>query len=75
MTTEFKNMKIEINNDLDEIVAQLERLGYENYGDLDGCDFVFTTDQLAFIGWTNDCRYADDFVFAVTTIAELKRMK
>ena len=29
MTTEFKNMKFEVNGNLDEIVAELEKKGYK----------------------------------------------
>ena len=73
----FKNMKIEINDEqpLDEVVKELERLKYENYGDLSGCDFIFTTQDGAFIGWTNDCEYADDFLFNIITLSNLKSME
>lgn len=73
----FKNMKIEINDQqpLDEVVRELERLKYENHGDLNGCDFIFTTQDGAFIGWTDGCEYADDFLFNIKTLTELKEME
>ena len=73
--TNFTNMKIPIEGNLDEIVAELERRGYENYGDLNDCDFIFTTCEGVFIGWANDCEYAEDFIFTCHTLSELKAMK
>ena len=79
--SKFKNMKISVENNLDEIVVELERLGYINVVDklrhfiytdvLSGSDVLGINDQ-GYILSTNVSYILDDHI--QTTLAELKRM-
>ena len=61
----FKNMKIKVENNLDEIVAELERLGVPD-------NVVFHNDGVLLIIHPNTY---DQFVpCELTTLAELKEM-
>ena len=70
----FFNMKIEVNEDqpLDDVVKELERLGYRKDDTLNDCAcYVFTlNDGFYFI-------YMDSPIWSVksTTLSELKEMK
>lgn len=67
----FKNMKIQVENNLDEIVTELERLGYEtDDGFVDGVDnFVHT-----YRNGTYDFFMSNQLWGELTTLAELKEM-
>ena len=66
----MKNMKIKVENNLDEIVGELERLGYAQ------CLSSIQYDNFII------CRYfgvffdsdGDNYDFPITTLAELKEM-
>lgn len=71
----YKNMKIEINESqpLDDVVRELERLGYE-FRNSNGVDFVFITtyrEDKSFILWD---KILFDPTLKFTTLAELKEM-
>ena len=75
--TKFQNMKIEINEQqpLDEVVRELERLGYKKLFDgyVDGAVEVLTYKNK---GWFN--RYFEsikDKDYTLTTLAQLKAME
>ena len=69
-----KNMKIEINEQqlLDEVVMELERLGYkkDNHKSCDVCKFVYSYRDGFYIKWNTDI----DKGHPLTTLAELKEM-
>ena len=67
----FKNMKIPVENNLDEIVRELERLGYQKY---DG-DMVKNPTIIEAYADGIYCFYSQDLhVCKITTLAELKEM-
>lgn len=73
----FKNMKIKVENNLDEIVAELERLGYKPhwFGGEPHVNFIATKKQ-KYTDFANE-GYCDFYcgVSYLTTLAELKEMK
>ena len=68
----FKSMKIPVENNLDEIVAELENREYVKDTTLNDCAcYVYTTDEGSYFIYMGG-GYGDD---NLTTLAELKRMK
>lgn len=71
----FKNMKIKVENNLDEIVVELERLGFENCTTFNSKNVRFILafeDHKTFTDYFNlDC---SDIEVIETTLAELKEM-
>lgn len=68
----FKNMKIPVENNLDEIVAELERIGYiRKQRFYSGKNIVATDDDGEFYIFSNDLMLEG---FRLTTLAELKEM-
>ena len=65
----FKNMKIPVENNLDEIVAELERMGYRCFAKDKQCQRFVVTNSF---GWYDIARY--DEKQPLTTLAELKEM-
>lgn len=69
----FKNMKIQINDQqtLDDIVSELERLGYYKDEDpvVDAENFIHTYKNGSFDFWLSDLLWGE-----LTTLAELKEM-
>ena len=71
--SEFKNMKIQVENNLDEIVAELENRGYiEDDISNDNAKFVYTGCSGHYFKHKTDIRLISG---NIVTIAELKRMK
>ena len=72
----MKNMKIKVENNLDEIVGELERLGFENCTTFNSKNVRFILafeDHKTFTDYFNlDC---SDIEVIETTLAELKDMK
>ena len=69
----FKNMKIPVENNLDEIVAEWEKRGYALISsDLDMEEFIITTYK-GYYWIVRDIKTNADF-FKTTTLAELKEM-
>ena len=72
----MKNMKIKVENNLDEIVGELERLGFENCTTFNSKNVRFILafeDHKTFTDYFNlDC---SDIEVIETTLAELKEMK
>lgn len=70
----FKNMKIEINEQqsIDEVVKELERLGYGYWG-LDENDSWIGTSlkNKQFTTFASDCCFSDE---VLTTLKQLKEM-
>ena len=72
----FKNMKIPVENNLDEIVGELERLGYKKAGWIGYRNTSFIT--TCKLGFYTDHAISFWSVFGdspLTTLAELKEMK
>ena len=72
----FKNMKIAINNQqpLDEVVRELERLGYECFAwRNDHTGYIFTWNDGDYTN-TEDLNDIDHEYHILTTITELKNM-
>lgn len=70
----FKNMKIKVENNLDEIVGELERLGYSCWAwDKNNISYIFTWDDGDYTN-TEDLDDIDHEFHAITTLAELKEM-
>lgn len=70
--TNFKNMKIEINEEqpLDDVVIELERLGYIADTWSSDCNFIYSNEDGSY-----DCFYGNHPEFhEETTLAELKEM-
>lgn len=71
----MKNMKIKVENNLDEIVGELERLGFENCTTFNSKNVRFILafeDHKTFTDYFNlDC---SDIEVIETTLAELKEM-
>lgn len=68
----FKNMKIPVENNLDEIVAELERRGYiEDDISSDNAKFVYTGCSGHYFKHKADIRL---LIGNMTTLAELKEM-
>lgn len=67
----FKNMKIPVENNLDEIVGELERLGYKRKAWLNHQEEVIATFSN---GVYSNFNYFYNDEFKTTTIAELKEM-
>lgn len=74
----MKNMKIEINAEqpLDEVIKELERLGYKT-GFTTNCDpyFLDTEDVSWLGGWVYNVRDKDDYSGSNTTLQQLRGMK
>lgn len=67
----MKNMKIEVSGNLDEIVVELERLGYKDYGKKQGIINIVETYSDGIY-----CFYSEDWhVCKTATLAELKEMR
>lgn len=67
----FKNMKIPVENNLDEIVAELERLGYVRDTTLNECAcYVYACDDGCYFIYMNGGYGSEN----LTTLAELKEM-
>lgn len=64
----FKDMKIPVENNLDEIVAELERLGYEPSQIIFYATHINTTDCGTYLLTKHPWDYP------LTTLAELKEM-
>ena len=72
----FFNMKIEVSGDqpLDEIVAELKRLGYRLIStDIDTTKLIITTNKGCY--WIVNNITTNDRFFQETTLSELKEMK
>ena len=72
--TNFRNLKITINDQqpLDEVVRELERLGYEIYGYLSDYEiWILAQDDGSIIGC--DFEVSNEY-WKLTTLAELKEM-
>lgn len=70
--TNFLNLKIHAENNLDEIVGELERIGYIRKQRLiRGENIVATDDEGEFYIFSNDVMLED---FRLTTLTELKEM-
>ena len=68
--SKFKNMKIPVENNLDEIMVELERLGYgQCFTSIQYSQFTICRDFGVFFD-----SHGDDHDFALTTLAELKEM-
>ena len=69
----FKNMKIEINEEqpLDEVVRELDRLGYRSNEDHEFGDKAIIVINGAFFGWWSH----ENWTIPLTNLAELKEMK
>ena len=67
----FKNMKIPVENNLDEIIGELERLGYVKPNS--GGDKVYTSHLGNTVNVFDDSMMFDCYELA--TLAELKEMK
>ena len=68
----FKNMKIQVENNLDEIVAELERLNYGGWGINANDKWVGTLFRnKQFTTFATDVCFTDEIP---TTLAELKEM-
>lgn len=65
----FKNMKILVENNLDEIVAELEKRGYRQVCDIYEWDNLIGCDAFGSFFATNPI-----YPFLVLTLAELKEM-
>jgi len=65
----FKNMKIPVENNLDEIVGELERLGYVNNRKPMMCDRYIHTYNGQYGGFYTPLNHGEP-----TTLAELKEM-
>lgn len=74
--SEFKNMKIPFENNLDEIVVELERLGYVCWAwqEYDLTAWVFTWTDGDYTN-TEDLDDIDHDCHTSTTLTELKEMK
>lgn len=72
---EFKNLKIEVNTEqpLDEIVKELERLGYEKSGwtPIDNILYICSSNKGFYSNYSSMRKYWDEFI---TTLSELKEM-
>ena len=68
----YKNMKIEINSEqpLEEVVKELERLGYKIIGAFKSQQWVYAT-ELGSVWFANIPIYSGE----LTTLAQLKRME
>ena len=76
----FKNMKFEVNENLDDIVAELEEKGYTKYfwNDKIYAAFVITWDDGEYSNYSingEDSIYTLEDNYKLTTLSELKRMK
>ena len=69
----FKNMKIKVENNLDEIVGRLERLGYKKHiwEHLINTEYVVAFESGIY---TNADFNPVNEIYALTTLAELKEM-
>ena len=67
----FKSMKILVKNNLDEIVVELDRLGYRKEYESDEINYAITFNDGAFGLMTFDVSDCEE----TTTQAELKLMK
>ncbi len=65
----MKNMKIPVENNLNEIVGELERLGY--HGVLGGFRNTIITSKF---GKFSGVPYCTNDLYLLTTLAELKKM-
>lgn len=71
----MKNMKIPVENNLDEIVGELERIGYNCWAWTNNCiGWVFTWDDGDYTN-IDDLDDIDHHFHETTTLAELKEMK
>ena len=71
--SKFKNMKIQVENNLDEIVMELEAKGYTGKlfeDEIDAVQIVTFKDGV----YTNIDYESKDMDYILTTIAELKEM-
>ena len=70
----MKNMKIKVENNLDEIVGELERLGYKKHiwEHLINTGYVVAFESGVY---TNVDFNPVNEIYALTTLAELKEMK
>lgn len=69
--TKFLNLKIPVENNLDEILGELERLGYQKY------DGEMTKNRIIVEAYEDGiyCLFSDDLhVCKSTTLAELRSM-
>ena len=78
--SKFKNMKFEVNDSLDEIVAELEEKGYTKYfwNDEIYTEFLIAWDDGEYSNYAidgEDSIYTIEGNYKLTTLAELKRMK
>ena len=76
----FKNMKFEVNSNLDEIVAELEKKGYTKYfwNDKIYTEFLITWEDGEYSNYSlngEDSIYTLEHNYKLTTLAELKQMK
>lgn len=68
----FKNMKIPVENNLNEIVAELEKQGYKTKWELnDYSKIICTFSDGIYVDYLDE---KTDDSFILTTLAELKRM-
>ena len=67
----FNNMKIAVENNLDEIVVELDRLGYRKEYESDEINYAITFNDGAFGLMTIDVSDCEE----TTTLKELKEMK
>ena len=71
----FKNMKIKVENNLDEIVAELERLGYKKVGWIGYRNTYFITTNTKGQFTDHAVSLINCFAYCeLTTLAELKSM-
>ena len=68
----MKNMKIPVENNLNEIVRELERLGYKQWDDANNPKFIITHKSGLYQMIWNDMPRLKDWV--LTPLAELKEM-
>ena len=70
----FKNMKIKINQDqpLNEVAAELERIGYFPFQPFFDVNFILTQKDGFYCGCDGIYK---DLGYSLTTLAELKGMK
>ena len=78
--SKFKNMKFEVNSNLNDIVAVLEEKGYTKYfwNDKIYTEFLITWDDGEYSNYSlngEDSIYTLEDNYKLTTLAELKRMK